>query len=271
MWDVKDAMIRTVPYRVRMAGSGPPLLLLHGFSLSGEIFSYLASSLGAQYRLIAPDLLGHGETGSPIRLARYGTGEQVADLVELLSSLEASPAFVAGYSMGGRIALSLAMMAPWTVRKLVIESGSPGLSDPGERQTRRASDERLAERLESAGVVAFAEDWERLPLFASQRRADERERHLQAQIRRRQHAFGLANSLRAIGTGSQPSWWGWLHELDVPTLLVTGACDVKFTAIAESMRELLPDARHVVVAEAGHAVHLEQPSDFLQCVTSFLT
>jgi len=270
MWEVQDRTIRTVPYRVRMAGSGPPLLLLHGFSLSGEIFSYLTSFLGAQYRLIAPDLLGHGETGCPTRLTRYGTAEQVADLVELLSSLDASPAFVAGYSMGARIALSLAVMAPHTVRKLVLESGSPGLSNEVERQARRESDERLADRLESAGLAAFVEDWERLPLFASQRRANVRERQLQAQIRRRQSASGLANSLRAIGTGSQPSWWEWLPALKVPTLLVTGAEDAKFTATAERMRQLLPDARHVVVSDAGHAVHLEQPSDFLQCVTSFL-
>jgi 2-succinyl-6-hydroxy-2,4-cyclohexadiene-1-carboxylate synthase len=73
---------------------------------------------------------------------------------------------------------------------------------------------------------------------------------------------GLANSLRGIGTGVQPSWWHRLNTLEVPTVLIVGELDLKFVTIAEEMHRLLPNSELVVIRNAGHTVHLEQPKDF---------
>jgi len=164
---------------------------------------------------------------------------------------------LAGYSMGGRIALHYALARPGWVARLVLVGASPGLADAGERAARREADEALAERIEQDGVAAFAEEWEAQPIFAGRppavaeaARAD----------RLRNDAAGLAAALRGLGMGAMEPLWDRLGEVGVPVRLVVGERDAKFRAIAERMAELLPDVRVVVVQAAGHAAHLERPA-----------
>lgn len=81
---------------------------------------------------------------------------------------------------------------------------------------------------------------------------------------------GLAGSLRGLGTGRQPSLWERLPEVRVPTLLVVGEEDGKFTRVAYEMTKRLPEARVVVVPGAGHTVHLENPAGFAAALEEFL-
>ena len=175
-----------------------------------------------------------------------------------------------GYSLGGRVALSAAVALPERTTALVLESASPGIASEEERQQRIREDEALACWIEDVGVQRFVEYWESLPLWHSQKRLPAVMRDGLRSQRLRNNPCGLANSLRGVGTGAQPPLHDRLGEITVQVLLVAGEEDQKFTGIAREMRQAIPTSRLETVAEAGHAVHLEQPEIFEGAVTGFL-
>jgi len=262
--------VRGVTYRVCAAGQGSPLFLLHGFAGSSAHWAPLVPELVARgWRVIAPDLLGHGRTDAPIAPARYAAAEQVADLASLLGELVSTPVRLLGYSMGGRLALHLALAHPERIAALVLESASPGLDDPAERAARQRADEELATAIEERGLDWFADHWESLPLFASrQRLSAERHGALRAEwLAQRPH--GLAASLRGFGTGSMPPLWDRLAELRSPVLVIAGALDTRYASLSRAIVARIPGSQLVVVPEAGHTVHLEQPAAFLTALERF--
>jgi 2-succinyl-6-hydroxy-2,4-cyclohexadiene-1-carboxylate synthase len=252
------------------SGTGPPLVLLHGFTGSTETWTPLRAALDDRFTMIAVDLPGHGRSSAPAEPARFALSRFADDLRRVLDITGVDRTAVLGYSVGGRAALRFALRHPARVAALVLESASPGIDDPAERAARVASDHELADSIEANGVPAFVNKWERLPLWASQPAApDEARARLRAQ-RLANHADGLANSLRGAGTGSEPSVTDQLAGLDVPALLLAGAFDAKFVAIAHEMGALLPAARTVIIDGAGHAVHLERPTEHREAIEQFL-
>jgi 2-succinyl-6-hydroxy-2,4-cyclohexadiene-1-carboxylate synthase len=249
-------------------GNGPPLVLLHGFTGSRRSFAHLRQRLSPHAEVVAVDLPGHGESpfGEDTTFA-----STLASLVALLDALGLREVDVAGYSLGARVALGLAVESGGRVRRLVMESGSPGLRRRRDRGERRQQDESLAARLESQGVEAFVERWEALPLFAGVR---ELPGDVQEALRARRlssDAAGLALSLRRLGLGAQPSYWATLPRLRTPTLLLTGARDSKFTRLARRMAAELPVVWGHVFQGVGHAPHLEAPEAWAQEVCGFLS
>jgi 2-succinyl-6-hydroxy-2,4-cyclohexadiene-1-carboxylate synthase len=216
------------------------LLLLHGFTQTGASWDGVRRALGARYRALAPDL---------------GEGPWEAEL-DRLEALAPAPCSLAGYSLGGRLALALALRRPERVARLVLVSASPGLADEQERAARRAADEALAKRIEALGVEAFAREWAAQPLFADQPAEVAALAHAD---RLRRSAAAHAAQLRGLGTGVMPPLWDRLGELALPVTLVVGERDAKFRAIAERMAERLAHGEIVVVPGAGHAVALEAP------------
>ncbi len=251
-------------------GVGPPLLLLHGFTGSAAEWQELASTLAVDHTLLMPDLIGHGRSSAPSDPARYAMEYVVADLLQLLDQLGLEQIDLLGYSMGGRVALQLALAAPARVRRLILESASPGLNDPAERAARVANDEALATRIEQEGLPWFVDYWAEIPLFLSQARLPAATRAALRARRLQGSAEGYAASLRGMGTGRQPSLWGSLSTLHLPVLLISGLLDTKFVAIGNEMAKLLPMAMHSIVTSAGHTVHLEQPEQFAELVLRFL-
>jgi 2-succinyl-6-hydroxy-2,4-cyclohexadiene-1-carboxylate synthase len=172
---------------------------------------------------------------------------------------------LAGYSMGGRVALHLVFAIPERVARLILIGASPGIADRHERQARLQSDERLASEFEQLSIQRLADRWEELtsrpglgsdPVLAGQP-ADVRERARADRLRNT--PTGLARALRGLGTGALPSLWERLPEVATPVQLIVGEYDRKFVAIAQKMSSRLPDARLTIVPGAGHAVHLEAP------------
>ena len=185
--------------------------------------------------------------------------------VESLAARLTEPSVVIGYSQGARLALALAVRHPKLVSRLILESGTAGLARHHDRALRQAEDEARARRIEEHGVEAFISEWEQLPLFAPVRG----DRTLAA--RRRSHsASGLAGALRCLGLGVQPNYWPALPRLLIPTLLLSGASDPKFTALGHLMAAELPLAWHATIDGAGHAVHLEAPQRWAAEVRAFL-
>ena len=224
------------------------LLLLHGFTATGASWDAVRRLVDAGlYESEAPDLRGHGARADD----RPVTIEACVDDLR-----QDAPYALAGYSMGGRVALHLALAQPDLVRRLVLVSTTPGIESDEDRAERRTADDDLAYGIEQAGIEAFARSWAAQPLFADQ------PPEVAAAARRdrmRNTAEGLAASLRGMGTGTMTPVWDRLHELTMPTTVVVGERDTKFRIIGEQLAGRLPNAELRVVPGAGHAVHLEAP------------
>lgn len=262
--------INGLQYEIDVEGSGPPLVLLHGFTGSRESWGTIEPSLSMDHTVIAIDLLGHGGTAAPAEPDRYGVDHQVADLAQLWAVLSLEQAAVVGYSMGARLALAFAVRYPALVDQLILISGGAGIRDPHERAMRSRSDELLAGRIETFGIEDFVKEWEALPLWESQRDVDLVILERQREIRLRQRPTGLAQSLRGFGQGSQPALWDALPTLNIPVLILAGAEDSKYASLALEMAPLLPDATAVILPGAGHAVHLEKPEAVSMLIGEFL-
>ncbi len=254
-------------YHYAEMGTGQPMLLLHGFTGCAQSWAEVMKPLSLKHRVVAIDLPGHGLTQAPDDVAQDVTqfampvvSQQVASFI---TTLIGTPVHLVGYSMGGRLALHVALEHPAWVQRLILESASPGLEATDERAARVASDEALAQRIERDGIAAFVTEWERLPLWRSQQVfAEEKRMRLRAQ-RLQNNARGLALSLRGMGTGMQPALWHRLGELRMPTLLLAGELDAKFVAIARRMAAAMPQSLLCVIPGAGHTTHLEQPEAFV--------
>jgi 2-succinyl-6-hydroxy-2,4-cyclohexadiene-1-carboxylate synthase len=268
---------------VRVAGSGPALLLLHGFTGSGRSWADLmAEATAAGRTVIAPDLPGHGGTAwapadwpeagdAATRDPSRATIERTADdLPPLLRAVGQERADVVGYSMGARVALRLAIAHSACVGRLILEAPSAGIADPGERSARRAADEALAGTLERDGIVAFVGSWERTPVLAGEAHIDAVARAAVREIRLAHDPAGLAASLRGAGKGAMEPLHDRLREISSPTLVIVGAHD-PVRHRAEAVAAGIPGARLAVIDGAGHAPHLEAPAAFNRLVFDFVS
>ena len=266
-----NTLINGVGYHVDVCGDGFPLVLLHGFTGAASAWKPFCPVWGGHSHLLMIDLIGHGETDSPDDVGRYDIISVAGDLKALLDELSIEKIDLLGYSMGGRVAITFASLYPEKVRKLVLESSTPGIKAAADRASRIQQDHNLACRIEVDGVGQFIDFWESIPLFQSQLHLPEQEREQIRSQRLNNDPIGLANSLRGMGTGSQPSWWDKLNSFEFPTLLVTGTLDEKFCLIAKEMTSKLPNATHMSIFGCGHAIHVEEPEKFGTIVSEFLS
>ena len=255
---------------VERTGNGPPILAIHGFTGSLLAWDFFSKAARGEYSVTCLDLPGHGSSDAPDNPQPYSMKNTVRALSELLDSLNIERVHWLGYSMGGRIALAAACLLRERTLSLILESASPGLANPDERELRRLSDEALATKVETEGIEAFVEHWESLPLWQSQDRLPEKVRQKLRLQRLTNNPVGLNNSLRGIGTGAQPSFQDLLPGLQVPTLFIVGEEDDKFVGIAQEMHSMVIGSQIRIVKESGHTVHLEQPDLFNRIVLEFL-
>jgi 2-succinyl-6-hydroxy-2,4-cyclohexadiene-1-carboxylate synthase len=221
-----------------------PVVALHGFAGTGAVWRAVDD------RYIAPDLPGHGSASD----MRPVTFERCVEHV-----LESAPErfTLAGYSMGGRIALHVALAAPERVARLVLVATTAGIEDPGERAARRAADERLADEVEAGSIEDFVARWSANPLFAGD--PPDAVAFWHADMRRNTPA-GLAAALRGIGTGAMEPLWARLEALEMPVAVVAGERDQKFRALAGRMTACFRgDVEEVVLPGVGHGVPREAP------------
>jgi 2-succinyl-6-hydroxy-2,4-cyclohexadiene-1-carboxylate synthase len=258
---------------VEISDEGPPTasatVLLHGFTGSKDGWQTLRRALARRRRVVAVDLPGHGGTAASAEPSADSLAATAELIVQTLDSIDIRRFSLLGYSMGGRIALGVALDFPRRVERLLLESASAGLRDEREREARRHDDEALAERMERDGIEAFVRYWEALPLFATHARPDAA---IREELRRRRLACspaGLAASLRAAGTGAQPWLGDRLGELAIPVCIVVGALDDKFRAIGAWMAARIAGARLEIVSGSGHTPHLERAESYRAIVERF--
>ncbi len=158
-------MVAVLNHEVSGDHRSPAVLFLHGFMGSSADWREIMTVIGDQTFRIAVDLPGHGASlGLPPDT--YTIEGATRAVIRTMDGLEVTRPVVAGYSMGGRLALYLALRYQERCTGLFLESASPGLESAGERAARRAADESKAERLESQDFETFLQNWYGQSLFA---------------------------------------------------------------------------------------------------------
>lgn len=225
----------------------PTLILLHGFTQTSRSWDPFIDFLDPQWNVIRVDLPGHG-----------ASGHHQADLAETADLVTATcgRGIYLGYSMGGRVALHIAVLHPGLTDHLAVIGATPGIIDDDERATRRQADDALADNIESDGVPAFIDRWLSNPMFARLPKTV-----TDIADRNRNTTVGLSSSLRHAGTGTQTPLWRHLSALPMPVTVIAGAEDPKFAAIGAEMVAAIGTRSSLhLVANAGHTAHLEQPA-----------
>jgi len=251
-----------------VTGEGTPVTLLHGFTQDGRSWLEVISRMPDGYMWIVPDLRGHGETrtspGAPCSMDAC-----TRDLETLWDHLGVEKTHIAGYSMGGRLALHVAVTKPERIASLLTIGAHAGLDDDA-REGRRRGDEALAERIERDGLEAFVNHWSSLPLFAGlERRGPGFIAQARAE-RMTNHVAGLACSLRGMGAGVMDPLWQLLPHVTFPCTFVAGQLDHGYVSSARRLAATVPNGRIEVVPRAGHTVHQERPEAFVHLLAAHL-
>jgi 2-succinyl-6-hydroxy-2,4-cyclohexadiene-1-carboxylate synthase len=240
------------------SGRGDPVVLVHGFTQSGRSWDVIRPTLAQRHTVITVDAPGHGHS-APVAV-------DLPEGADLMVAAAGRPAAWVGYSMGGRFTLHVACRHPASVTRMVLVSATAGIDDPAARAARREADEAMAARVETEGVAEFVRWWLDRPLFATL------PSHAAAvESRLGGTSAGLASSLRLAGAGNQQPLWSELWRLQMPVLVVAGDLDPTYAALARRLVQTIGEnANLVVIPQAGHACHLEQPDAFLEAVAPFL-
>jgi len=233
-------------------GSGPTLLLTHGYSSTSEMWQGQIEALSKHHQLVLWDMRGHGRSDYPDDPAAYSEALTVGDIAALLDEVGAAKAIVGGLSLGGYMSLAFYRARPERVSALLIIDTGPGFKkdDAREAWNKRAHD--TADRFEQHGLDVLKS--------ASRERSSVSHRD----------ASGLARAARGMLTQRDARVIELLPEIKVPSLVVVGADDTPFLAASDYMAAKIPGARKAVIPAAGHAVNIDQPQAFLDAVVPFL-
>jgi 2-succinyl-6-hydroxy-2,4-cyclohexadiene-1-carboxylate synthase len=224
------------------------LILLHGFGGTHRAWDGVVERLDPErYRPLALDLPGHGEQADAERPISF------AGCVEHVLARAPERFALCGYSLGGRVALHVALAAPERVSRLVLVSTMAGIEDDAERARRSATDRRLADELENGSQEDFVARWCAQPMFADDPPAVD---VLAREDYSRNRPDAIAAVLRGIGTGEMTPLWERLHELKMPAMILVGDRDTKFRVLARRMADLMPRAV-VKTVPGGHRLPLE--------------
>jgi 2-succinyl-6-hydroxy-2,4-cyclohexadiene-1-carboxylate synthase len=249
------------PKRIRLH-TLPSLLLLHGFMGSSADFHPMIPRLSQHFRCICVDLPGHGQT--MIR------DDDFASTAEQILAIAPDNCYLFGYSLGGRLALYLALHYPNRWQKVILESASFGLPDTQMRQQRQCQDSAIARKLRQPDLdfTAFIQNWYRQPVFAGINNYPNFPQLLASRVNNQ--PLSLARSLETMGLGQQPYLGKLLKANEIPLLLLVGEQDTKFVEINKQMASLCPQAKLNIVPNYSHNIHFQQLDLWLKAVLEFL-
>ncbi len=247
--------------------SAPGILFLHGFLGSSQDWSEFMNTFYPDFFCVALDFPGHGQSLEDDEEI-YAMPNLAVYIIKLLQKWPAKKWAVIGYSMGGRLALYLALHYSAIFTKAVVISASPGLQEENERFEREQKDELQIQALLQSPMSEFLKHWYQQPLFSSLKSKLGFEEMWQHRLRN--DPIYLAKSIRCMGLAKQPSLWQMLGDCLVPLLFVCGVLDEKFLELNQKMCRLCPQAKLSVIANCGHNVVVEAPENLKQILRSFL-
>jgi 2-succinyl-6-hydroxy-2,4-cyclohexadiene-1-carboxylate synthase len=243
--------------------------MLHGFMGSGAGFDYLISDLKSHLNLVRIDLLGHGKTSAPVDPERFRLHEQIKDLQVILKKMELDNCYLYGYSMGGRLALRLALADRNFCKGLILESTHEGILDRQKRRERKKTDEYWGRQI-LHDKQQFLEWWQGLELFSTPSGIpEERLRHYQ-EIQSLQSPESMAMSLRNFGQGSLLPVRKACEKLEIPVLLGAGEHDEKYIKRMSSLDHILPDSKMQIIRGASHRIHLDAPKRWAPYILDYI-
>lgn len=232
-------------------GSGPAILLSHGYSSTSHMWEGQVAALSASHRVITWDMRGHGKTDSPDDQAAYSEEASVDDMAAILDECGVEQAVIGGLSLGGYMSLAFNVAHPQRTRALMLFDTGPGYNNPKAREGWNETTNRRAERFEERGLDALGQGSE-------------------VQRNRHSSADGLAKAARGMLAQFNDRVIKSLADIELPTLLLVGANDEPFLAATDYMEAKIPGATKVVIADAGHAANIDQPAPFNEAVSAFL-
>jgi 2-succinyl-6-hydroxy-2,4-cyclohexadiene-1-carboxylate synthase len=243
------------------------VVFLHGFMGSALDWQEVSKRLPLNFGYWAVDLPGHAD--QPLPSTPQSLTIWAHSLQREISQHWQKPFILVGYSMGGRLALTFTELYPELVAGLVLESASPGITAPTERQQRALLDAQRAEQLAQVGWEGWLEQWYAAPLWGGLREQP----HLLAPLllaRANQSATNMARVIRELSPGLEPDRWATLAGLTMPTLLIAGEADSAYCQLLAQMARRMPHNQAVQIPNAGHNTHLQQPAYWANTVSQWL-
>src|SRR5215472_6903603 len=233
-------------------GTGPTILLSHGYSATVQMWREQVEPISRHYQLILWDMRGHGQTDSPDDAAAYSEQATVEDMAALLDVAGAGQAIVGGLSLGGYMSLAFHLAHPERVRALLLFDTGPGFKNDEARDAWNQRALETAKAFETDGLASL--------------RSKSREMAMSTH----RSATGLARAARGMLAQHDARVIKSLPEIKVPALIIVGGDDAPFLASADYMAARIPNADKIVIPHAGHASNLDQPEIFNREVARFL-
>ena len=257
------ALINDISLAYDDSGRGLPLLLIHGFPLSRRIWAPQLAALADEFRLIAPDLRGFGESDAPD--GPYSMDSFADDMVGLLDHLGIERAVVCGMSMGGYVLLNMLDRYPDRVSAACFMVTRAGADDEAGKERRQI----LARKVLAEGAQIVSDAFS-LVLFSSRAGAEEAELMGEiASIMGRTSPQGLAGGLLAMR--QRPDFTDRLAGFTLPALVIGAELDLAIPpGESRLLAEGLPNARLVLVPDAGHMANMENPGFVNEALRTFL-
>jgi pimeloyl-ACP methyl ester carboxylesterase len=247
------ARINGIEIDYEVSGSGPTLLLSHGYGSTRHMWDEQHRAFADRWRVVSWDMRGHGQSESPADPKQYSAALTVADMRALLQHVGVERAIIGGLSLGGYVSLAFALAYPEMTQALVICDSGPGYRNAEARAAWNQRAEERAASLEAKGLEALAR----------------RSKETQQAVHR--SAQGLAHAARGMLAQDGSQVIDGLAGLRVPTLIIVGDQDQPFVAPSEYMAKKIAGARLAVIPGAGHSSNLDQPEAFNRALREFLT
>jgi len=232
-------------------GSGPAMLLTHGFGATSEMWKANLAALSQKYRVIVWDMRGHGQSDYPEDGAAYSETLTVGDMAALLDAHGAEHAIIGGHSLGGFMTLAFYVAHPNRCTALMLFDTGPGYKKDEARAGWNKRAEAMAQVYETKGLSALGRSAE--VLACTHRSAD-----------------GLARAARGMLAQKDARVINSLEVVKVPALVLVGSKDEAYFAATDYMAGKIPGAKKVVIADAGHAANIDRPEVFNRAVLDFL-
>jgi pimeloyl-ACP methyl ester carboxylesterase len=261
--------INGVSLHYEEAGAGPPLLLIHAFPVGRRMWEPQIAALASRHRVIAYDVRGFGLSDAPRDPAAYSQALSVEDARALLETLGASPAAVCGLSMGGNIALNLALTHPQAVTKLILCDTGAGSENAAAFKTRCEEYARAADQGTESFFNAVISTW---PVFSDYGGQGDAQHQLLRDMVMAQAGHGMALTARHALAKRKPVYAlePEMRMLRIPTLVAYGTRDEACVQSSEFMAATIPGAQVWRVPNATHFINLDEPDLFNKKVLAFL-
>ncbi len=234
-----------------VAGSGPAILLSHGYSATSQMWTGQVAALKDRFKVISWDMRGHGQTDSPEDQDAYSEAATVEDMAAILQAEGESKAVIGGLSLGGYMSAAFYLAHPEMTRALMLFDTGPGYRNPVAREGWNETARKRAEVFEEKGLDALG-------------------RSAEVRVSTHRSAAGLARAARGMLAQFDSRVMEGLEHIAVPTMVLVGANDQPFLGASEYMAKKIPSASYVVIPDAGHAANIDQPAAFNAAVEAFL-